>query len=68
VIQAAHLETALIENCEDANTFHFSVPPMPTDQELLPDDDMRGFWEGHTLAQLFSGIAGEVALTIAANT
>ena len=52
---------------EDANTFHFSVPAMPTDQELLPEEDAKKAWEAHALVQLISGIAGGVALSIATN-
>jgi hypothetical protein len=61
-------EVRIFVHEEDLNNIHFSIPPMPADLEELSEEYLEQVSGGrHTWAQVLSGIASGVALTMAAN-
>lgn len=53
---------------EDSNTIHFSIPARPTDLEALSEEQLERISGGKPAwAQMLSGVASGIALTMVAN-
>jgi nitrile hydratase alpha subunit len=61
-------EVRIFVHEEDSNTIHFSIPVMPTDLEALSEEQLERISGGKPgWAQMLSGVASGIALTMAAN-
>jgi hypothetical protein len=61
-------EVRIFVHEEDSNTIHFSIPETPTDLEALSEEQLERISGGKPAwAQMLSGVASGIALTMAAN-
>jgi hypothetical protein len=61
-------EVRIFVHLEDAKTIHFSLPPMPSEAEVLPDEELEPpSAAGQIWEHFLSGVVGGMTISITTN-